>query len=350
MRHAAERWKNQVKPETVLPKGKVPLEFLETLLEKYARPDDRVIAGPRVGEDVAVIDMGERYLVVKTDPITFATDQIGWYTVNVNANDIATSGARPLWMLNTILLSDRGTTAGEVDAIFRQLHDACEQLDITLVGGHTEVSWGLARPIIVGVMIGEVTPDKLITTAGAQVGDKVLLVKQIPIEATAIIAREKAVELGQRGYSEAFLQRAQNCLYDPGISVVRVAGLAAEHAGVHAMHDPTEGGLATGLHEMALAAGTGICLCADKVPILPEGKSLCAEYDLDPLGAIASGALIVAVDPDEADHLIRVYRESGDPCACVGDVLPPDEGVYMLKEGRRIPLPRFDSDEITRLF
>ena len=337
-------------PETVFPTGKVPLEFLEMLLAKYARPDDRLVAGPRVGEDVAVIDMGERYLVVKTDPITFATDQIGWYTVNVNANDIATSGARPLWMLNTVLLPERGTTAGDVDAIFRQLYDACEQLDITLVGGHTEVTWGLDRPIVVGVLIGEVAPEKLITTSGAQVGDKVLLVKEIPIEATAIIAREKATELGQRGYSQALLRKAQNCLYDPGISVVRVAALAAEHPGVHAMHDPTEGGLATGLHEMALAAGTGLCLYADRVPILPEGKLLCAEYDLDPLGAIASGALIVAVDAGEADHLIRMYRQAGDVCACVGDVLPPDEGVYMLQEGQRRPLPRYDSDEITRLF
>lgn len=332
------------------PTGKLPLEFLQGLLNRYTHSDDRLIAGPSVGEDVAVVDMGDRFMVVKTDPITFATDQIGWYAVNVNANDIATSGARPLWMLNTILLPEHGTTPQLVESIFAQLHSACAQLDIALVGGHTEVTWGLDRPIVIGVLIGEVEREKLITTAGAQEGDRVLLIKGIPIEATAIIAREKEAALRQRGYDQAFLQRAQNYIYDPGISVVQAARLAAEHPGVHAMHDPTEGGLATGLHELAYAAGTGLRLYGDNVLVLPEGERLCAEYGLDPLGAIASGALIVAVAADEADSLAQAYCQAGIPCAYVGDILAPEEGVYMLREGDKLPLPRYDADEITRIF
>jgi len=336
--------------EAVFPTGKLPLEFLRQLLERYTRPNGRLIAGPRVGEDVAVIDMGDRYMVVKTDPITFATDQIGWYAVHVNANDVATSGARPLWMLNTLLLPEKSTTPSLVEEIFRQLAEACEALDITLVGGHTEVTWGLDRPIVVGVLIGEVPRERLITTAGAQVGDRVLLVKGIPIEATALIAREKAAELRRRGYGEEFLQRSQHYLYEPGISVLAAARLAAEHPGVHAMHDPTEGGLATGLHELALAAGTGLCLYRDRVPILPEGERLCAEFGLDPLGAIASGALIVAVAPEEAENLARRYQQAGIPCAYIADLLPPEEGIWMYDKGCRKPLPRYDSDEIARLF
>jgi hydrogenase expression/formation protein HypE len=335
---------------TVFATGKLPLEFLQSLLQSYVRSDERLVAGPRIGEDVAVIDMGDRYMVVKTDPITFATDQIGWYVVNVNANDIATSGARPLWMLNTLLLPERHTTPELVTAIFSQLREACDALGITLVGGHTEITWGLERPIVVGVMIGEVARDKLITTAGARVGDKILLVKGIPIEATAIVAREKATDLRQRGYSEAYIQRAQGYLYDPGISVVAAARLAAEHPGVHAMHDPTEGGLATGLHEMAFAAGTGLRLDADNVPILPEGARLCAEYGLDPLGAIASGALLVAVEATHAPHLLQVYAREQVPCTCIAELLTQDEGVYMLQGGVRQPLPRYDTDEITRVF
>ena len=152
-------------PADVLPRGKLAPELLQSLLARYAHHDSRLIAGPAVGEDVAVIDMGDRYMVVKTDPITFATDQIGWYAVHVNANDIATSGARPLWMLNTILLPDGMTDRALVEGIFQQLHGACNELGIALVGGHTEVAWGLDRPIVVGVMIGEVPHDKLLTTA-----------------------------------------------------------------------------------------------------------------------------------------------------------------------------------------
>jgi hydrogenase maturation factor len=336
--------------QSVFPTGKLPLEFLQKLLQTCTRSDARLIAGPRIGEDVAVIDMGDRYIVVKTDPITFATDQIGWYVVNVNANDIATSGARPMWMLNTLLLPEHGTTPELVTSIFEQLRNACEELDITLVGGHTEVTWGLERPIIVGVLIGEVARDRLITTAGAQVGDKVLLVKGVPIEATAIIAYERAADLRRRGYDEEFLHKAQGYLHDPGISVVTAARIAAAHPGVHAMHDPTEGGLATGLHELAIAGGTGLRLEVDRVPILPEALRLCSEYGLNPLGAIASGALIITVAPERCEALLRAYAEARIACTCIGDLLPPGDGIYIIRDGLHQPLPRFDTDEITKVF
>jgi hydrogenase maturation factor len=325
------------------------MEFLDTLLRRYTHADERLVAGPRVGADVAVVDMGDRYLVVKTDPITFATDQIGWYAVNVNANDIATSGARPLWMLNTVLLPEKGTTPALVEAIFSQLHAACAELGIVPVGGHTEVTLGLDRPIVVGVMLGEVARERLITSAGGRVGDAVLLAKGIPIEATAIIAHEMGDTLRRCGYDEAFLARARGYLHDPGISVVQAACLAADHPGTHAMHDPTEGGLATGLHELAYAAGTGLRLYAERVPLLPEGARLCAEFGLDPLGAIASGALIVAVAPEAADALQRVYAANGIPCAHVADLVPAEEGVAQVRSGQVLPLPRYDADEITRI-
>lgn len=332
------------------PVGKLPMEVLQDLLEHCRKADPRLIAGPTVGEDVAVIDMGDRYIVVKTDPITFASDQIGWYAVYVNANDIATSGARPLWMLNTVLLPEGKTNLEVVHTIFRQLRKACDELGILLVGGHTEVTWGLDRPIVVGVMIGEVPHDRLLTTAGARPGDRILLVKGIPIEGTAIIAREKAEELRRRGYPEGFLARAQGYLYDPGISVVQAARLAAETSGVHAMHDPTEGGLAMGLYEMAYAADVGLRLWADAVPIFEEGARLCAEFGLDPLGVIASGALLIAVEPERAADLISRYRGEGIPCVEIGELLEDPHKRVMVRGHREQPLPRFDVDEITRVF
>ena len=330
--------------------GKLPLEFLHALLGKYVQRDERLVAGPRVGEDVAVIDMGDRYMVVKTDPITFATDQIGWYAVHVNANDVATSGARPLWMLNTVLLPEKHTTPALVDAIFDQLHRACESLGITLVGGHTEVAWGLERPIVVGVLIGEVERSRLRMTSDARVGDHVLLVKGIPIEGTAIIAREKYAELQARGFATELLDRARNFLYDPGISVVAAARIAADHPGVHAMHDPTEGGLATGLHELAFAAEAGVTLYSDHVPVLPEGEVLCRAFGLDPLGVIASGSLLVTVLPEHSASLVARYEALGIPCAHVADLVPVSEGCTIVDAQGTRPLPRYDSDEIARLF
>jgi len=236
--------------------GKLDMEFLAALLEQYAHTDDeRVVVGPRVGEDALVVDFGDRLLVAKTDPITFATDEIGWYAVNVNANDIATTGATCRWFLATLLLPEGRTTKQLVETIFAQLSQACRSLDIALCGGHTEITYGLDRPIVIGQMLGEVERDALVTTDGMRVGDDLILTKGIAIEGTAIIAREKADALANT-FPPEFIARCQGFLHDPGISVVAEARLATTQARIHAMHDPTEGGVATGLRELALASWT----------------------------------------------------------------------------------------------
>ncbi len=226
---------------SVLKPGKLPPDLLQHLLTSYTSADPRVIVGPAVGEDAAIIEMGERYLIAKSDPITFATDAIGYYAVVVNANDIATRGGQPKWFLATLLLPERTTSVTLVESIFAQIAQACQSLGITLVGGHTEVTYGLDRPIVAGHMLGEVDPAALITTAGARIGDILLLTKGICIEGASIMARERAQDLSRLGVDEAVIQRARNFLFEPGISVVRDAHIAIGAGRVHAMHDPTEG-------------------------------------------------------------------------------------------------------------
>jgi len=336
--------------EKTLPLGKLNMAFLADLLGRYAHRDPRVVVGPQVGEDTAVVDFGDRYLVAKTDPITFATDQIGWYAVQVNANDLATSGAVPRWLLATLLLPEGKTTERLVESILAQIHDACDDLGIALVGGHTEVTSGLDRPIVVGHLLGEVDKDKLVKTSGAKVGDNLILTKGIAIEGTAIIAREMAADLGQRGYDAHWIARAQRFLFEPGISVWREARLAIETVPVHSMHDPTEGGLATGVHEMARAAGAGAWLEKSRVPVLPECAELCRTYGLDPLGLIASGALLLAVAAEDSPRLLAAYRQAGIPAAVIGRLTPREEGLWLRNGEKASPLPRFDQDEITKLF
>src|SRR5688500_13189331 len=173
----------------LLPTGKLPADMLQAVLDKHVAPDPRVIVGPRVGEDAAVIDLGDRYLVATADPITFATDDVAWYALQVNANDIAVRGARPRWFLATVLLPPATTTDESVETLFGQLAAACDDLEVTLVGGHTEITHGLDRPVVAGTMLGEVDKAKLVTTGGAQVGDAVVMTKGIPLEGAAIIAR-----------------------------------------------------------------------------------------------------------------------------------------------------------------
>jgi hydrogenase expression/formation protein HypE len=332
------------------PVGKLPSEVLGRLLDQYRLEDERVVLGARIGEDAAVLDMGERYLVAKTDPITFATDQIGWYAVNVNANDLVTTGARPLWFLATVLLPEESSDETLVEEILRQMHASCKELGISLVGGHTEITYGLDRPVVVGHMLGEVEKERLITTAGARVGDAIVLTKGIAIEGTAIIAREREAALRKRGYGDDLIARAQGYLHDPGISVFREARWASDNCEVHAMHDPTEGGLAMGLREVGIAAGVGMMIEEERIEILPESSALCAEFGLDPLGTIASGALLLTLPAEQAERLVQTLISDHIPAAVIGQVRPPGEGIKIRSGGTVRDLPSFPRDEIGKLF
>jgi hydrogenase expression/formation protein HypE len=330
--------------------GKLPAELLATLLARAPHADPRVVVGPGIGQDAAVIDMADHLLVAKTDPITFATDDIGWYAVNVNANDIACMGARPRWFMATALLPEGRADAQMAENIFAQITEACAALDVTLVGGHTEITFDLHRPLVIGVMLGEVAKDKLVTSRGARVGDVVLLTKAIPLEGTALVAREKEGDLRTRGFSDEFIARAKKLLREPGISVVREALVAAEAGLANAMHDPTEGGIATGLWELAHAAGVGLVIDEEKIPLDEQGMPLCATYGLDPLGVIASGSLLITTPAEHAARLIDLIERAGVPCTAIGKVVPRDEGVNLVRGEQRRALARFDADEITRLF
>lgn len=333
-----------------LPPGKLPAALLEELLQKETPADPRLLIGPRPGEDAAVIDFGERLLIAKSDPITFATDAIGYYAVNVNANDIASMGGTPRWFLATLLLPEKGTTPDLVRDIFTQIREACRALQVTLVGGHTEITLGLDRPLICGHMLGETTREALVTSAGAQVGDAVLLTKGYPLEGSAIIARERASELADQGFPESDIARWQGLLFDPGISVVRDAAVLRQVVDVHAMHDPTEGGVATGLRELAGASNVGLRLQAEQLPLLPEGRMLCDAFGLDPLGVIASGALLAAVPAPQAAKAVQACNAAGIDCCDVGRVVTPDEGLLLCSQDATRQLPIFARDEIVKLF
>src|SRR5438477_6168978 len=335
---------------SALPVGKLRADALRAVFDKLTPRDPRVVVGPRVGEDAAVIDLGDRYLVATADPITFATDDVAWYALQVNANDIAVRGARPRWFLATLLLPPGATTEAAVASLFDQLHAACDELDVALVGGHTEITHGLDRPIVVGAMLGEVAKDRLVTTGGARVGDAVVLTKGVPLEGAAIIAREKEAELRARGVSPATIRKARNFLRVPGLSVLPEVAIACELAPVHAMHDPTEGGVATALVELADAAGVGLRIDRDRIIVLPEGRTLCEAFGLDPLGTIASGALLLTLAPADAGLVLHALARESIDCHFIGQVVPAEQGVTLVQGTRQWPLPTFARDEIARLF
>lgn len=311
--------------------------------------DPRVIAGPAVGWDAAVLDFGDRYLIAKTDPITYATDEIGWFAVHINANDIACMGGTPRWFLASLLMPGESSNEALAERIFSDIRKGCAEAGISLVGGHTEITPELTRPVVAGVMLGEAEPDRLVTPEGGLAGDVLVLTKGIPLEAVSIMAREKKEDLA-KAFGEERVEAAARFLYEPGISVVKDAKIACETVSVHAMHDPTEGGLATAVNELARATGLGVRIDGESIPVLEEGRLFCAHFGMDPLGSFASGALLICVDPSDADRLLAALRDGGVSAEAIGEMTAVRDRVTIRKEGKEAPLPIFNMDEIGKIF
>lgn len=333
----------------LLQAGKLSAEQLRELLTPLQRVDPRVVIGPQLGEDATVLDFGSKYLVVTTDPVTFATDRIGWYVVHVNANDIAVMGATPRWFFTALLLPEQETTFAMVDSIMTEIRQTCDEFGITVSGGHTEITTGLQRPIIVGQMIGEVDKKDLIRKSSLQVGDKILLTQGLAIEGTALLAREKR-ELLQNHLSADQIDQAEQFLFNPGISVVKAARIATSSGDIHSMHDPTEGGLVAGLHELAVASGKGLRVFADRVPIFPETRAICHCLKIDPLRLIASGALLIGASDKTVEKVVAALEREGIPVKEIAEVVPVNDGMQIESGDATLPLIPPDRDEIAKVF
>ncbi|PKN85941.1 MAG: AIR synthase [Chloroflexi bacterium HGW-Chloroflexi-8] len=334
---------------TNLPLGKLPLELLSEIIQKSPILDNRVIIGPKIGMDCAIIDNGNSYLVLKNDPITFTPENIGWYAVQINVNDIITTGATPKWMLATILLPENMTTAVMVKTISSQLFWACKDKNISFIGGHTEITHGIDRPIISATLIGEVEKDHLITPCGVQIGDDILLTKGIAIEATAILGNDFESLLLNSLQPEEIIN-AKNYIYDPGISIYKDATIAIQIGGIHAMHDPTEGGLSSALWEMAFVSDKSFLIFEDNVMCSDLSRKICAHFKIDPINSISSGSLLMTVDPNFSENIINELKNNGIQCSIIGTVISEGSNVEIENFRGRNVLIRPDQDDITKVY
>ncbi len=327
-----------------LVEGKLPHEVLGRLLAR-APLGAGVVVGPALGEDACALATGGQVLVASTDPITLTSDEPGYYAVNVNANDVATMGARPRWFLASLLLPP-GLDAGEVSGIFDGLASACRRLGVSLAGGHTEVTGAVTRPVIAGTMLGTVPRRRLVRPERTREHDVVLLTKRLAVEGTAIIARERRARV-ERILGARRAARARAMLHRPGISVVPEAMAAVRAAPVHAMHDPTEGGFISGVRELALATGLGIEIFEDRIPLYAETREICRDFGLDPLGLIASGSLLIVASPRSAGRIAGAVRRRGIECVEIGRMT--GRRAWLVRDGKRRPFPAAGVDEITRI-
>jgi hydrogenase maturation factor len=312
-------------------------------------PGAGVIIGPAVGEDAAVLRPERGALIAaKSDPITLAGRELGRYLVQVNANDLAVMGAQPRWLLLTILVPPGPRAARQFTTILREVRQACAEARIALVGGHSEVTDGLARPIAVGTMLGELSGSRLLDKRAIGPGDELFLTGSIAVEGTAALAQDFRPALRSRGLGARLLRRAADLLHDPGISIVGPAGIAAGVERVKALHDPTEGGVLAAVAELGLRCGCGVLLEADSIPVLPETLAICRALGLDPFGLLASGSLLIAAAADSGAALARAFAGKKVRVTRIGRFLPRRQGSWAVTGGKRVPLRVPDRDELAR--
>lgn len=328
---------------TRLPIGKVgPYELAKLVFPYIKLRDRRVLVGPRLGLDAAVVDYGDRVLVLSSDPITGALRDPGWLSVHINANDVATMGAEPKWFLAN-LFTPEGCSRKLIRDLIGRMTAACDELGISLVGGHTEVTPGLKRVLISGAMIGEAPKNRFVTSAGAKPGDRILLTKGAAIEGTAILATDRETEL-TKVLGRPLVMRAKRFMEK--ISVVRDALTAVSAGGVTAMHDPTEGGLAGGLHELADASRVGFKVRREAIPIARETAAICRYFGIDPLQTIGSGSLLITAPPKRARGILAALIDENIRTVEIGEIVANRKVKLIDDKPLRLPV----QDHLWRIF
>ncbi len=331
------------------PPGKIPMDVLRTIVfEHLGVQNPRLLLAPGIGEDAAIIKMNGKVIVVTTDPITGSLESVGWLSVHINANDVATCGATPLWYLTTILLPDKADIdhRAVLDQIISQIDTAAKELNITVAGGHTEITPGISRPIVVGIMVGETSIDHYVTSHGAKPGDQIIVTKSVGLEGTSILAEEMESVLSQH-LEKTVVKRAKNFIKQ--ISVVKDSQIAMKVGGINAMHDPTEGGIFLGLHEIADASQLGLHIHEELIPLASETKAICEVFGIDPFQLISSGCLIISASPEKAPTIVKKLENENIAARIIGEFVgdPQLRKIYT-KENEYREIPRPTSDHLWR--
>lgn len=314
--------------------GKVPENVLKrSVMKQLHYKRDEVLMGPSIGEDCTALKLEDDEIVVmSTDPITGTANDIGNLAIQITANDLASSGAEPIGVMLTILLPD-GTREIKLKKIMEQMEVACAAAHIQIMGGHTEVTSAVTRPVVNVVGVGKTKVGRMISTAGAKAGMDIVLTKWVGIEGTTIIAKEKEEEL-KKHFSGSFVDGAKEL--DKYLSVVPEAMVAVEN-NVAAMHDITEGGVYGALWEMAEASGVGLEADLKAIPIKQETIEICEYYDVNPYGLISSGSMLMAAEDGAA--LVKAIEDAGINAAVIGKFTDSNDRVIVRDDDRRFLEP-----------
>lgn len=323
--------------------GKIPETVLKrSVFKQIKHRREEVLIRPGVGKDCSAIAIGpDEAIVISTDPITGTTEDIGSLAVHITANDIASSGGDIIGIMLTILLPD-GARESDLREMMQEIEAVCVDLDIEIIGGHTEVTKAVNQPIITVTGVGKISKSDLLSFDGMKPGQEIVMTKWTGLEGTTIIAKNRQEELKTK-YSTEFIDGAIDFI--KSISVVPEAKIG-KSMGVSSMHDVTEGGVFGALWEIAEASKVGINIELKKIPLKQETVEICEFYDLNPYLLISSGCMLMSTD--RGNELVDALMKAGIPAAIIGRVTKGNERIIINEDEKRYLEPP-KSDELYKV-
>ncbi|MEA4972764.1 MAG: AIR synthase family protein [Candidatus Metalachnospira sp.] len=330
---------------TELQTGKVPVEILNRIVlepinnNKFKRKD--IIVRPTTGEDCSAVDLEGEICVLSTDPITASGSNAGYLVVHINCNDAASAGAEPIGMLLTALLPEH-STEGDLRDIINGAYSAASELGIEILGGHTEITSAVNRPVVSGTVVAKTRNRQFISSGGAKVGQDIIMTKWAAIEGTSIIANDYYNKFAN-SVSSKILDEAKSL--SSMISVVK-EGIIAADFGATAMHDATEGGILGAVWEVAECSDVGVEIFSDDIPVLECTKILSKIAGVDYLRLISSGTMIIT--SFDGQNLVKRLKENGINSSVIGKIT--EGGKFITYSGHRIELLPQEKDEIYSVF
>ncbi len=302
------------------------------VLSKFVSSDPNVLVGAEIGEDAAVVKTSDEVVVIHPDPISGAVKFLGYLAIKIPANDVAVSGAYPKYF-TTVLLLPKKTGVDELNLITSSMKEAIDELRASLIGGHTEYTDSVSRPIAITTAFGFTKSRRVITSKGAKEGDVVIMTKSAGIEGTAVIASDFRELLKAKGVDDETIEEGVKMI--KYVSVVEEAMTLSDLEVVTSMHDPTEGGVLCGLAEIAYASKTSLIVHLDKIKVLPTTSKLSSALGLDPLKMLSSGALIATVPRKYVDIALDALLKKGIEAYVIGEVVKggPDKPLVTLMSG-----------------
>lgn len=321
--------------------GKINSNLFREIVEPQSgrkRPD--VLKGPKFGVDTAVIDLGNgNGLATSSDPLSLIPSlglkESAWLSVHLLVNDMATTGFAPEYA-QFILNMSPDFPLEKFKRYWGHIHRICDEIGVAITGGHTaQVPGQESTTPGGGTMFLHAPVDEIITSDGADPGDKIVVTKESALVSSSILAMSFPETVKEKCGEDIYEQGCENFYRTSSLKDgLAAAEVLASNKELKAMHDVTEGGLLGGIWEMAEASGCGFRIDSSKLPVGEAPKAICELFEIDHRLCVGAGSMIMAVKAGQEDALINHLVDQSIPAAVVGEITPQTDGTILIEDGR----------------